>query len=90
MTPFPRSNWLASNRFPYDPTSARERQGTVRLLQKLGFEIVRTRGSHFFLKHRDGRATTVPVHAGEVIGRGLLRSILLELELTVEELLGAG
>jgi predicted RNA binding protein YcfA (HicA-like mRNA interferase family) len=61
----------------------------VRLLEKIGFEIVRTRGSHVFLKHADGRVTTVPVHAGETIGPGLLRSVLRDVELSVEELLGS-
>ena len=59
----------------------------TRLLEKIGFRVVRTRGSHVFLKHPDGRATTVPVHAGEVIGPGLLRSILRDVELPVEKLL---
>ncbi|MGA2456061.1 MAG: type II toxin-antitoxin system HicA family toxin [Terriglobales bacterium] len=59
----------------------------VRLLEKLGFEIVRTRGSHLFLRHADGRVTTVPVHAGETIGPGLLRSILRDVELSVDDLL---
>ena len=40
-----------------------------------------------FLKHQDGRVTTVPVHSGETIGLGLLRSILRDVELSVEELL---
>jgi predicted RNA binding protein YcfA (HicA-like mRNA interferase family) len=40
----------------------------VRILEKIGFRIVRTRGSHYFLRRADGRVTTVPVHAGEVIG----------------------
>jgi predicted RNA binding protein YcfA (HicA-like mRNA interferase family) len=31
----------------------------VRILEKIGFEVVRTRGSHVFLKHEDGRVTTV-------------------------------
>jgi predicted RNA binding protein YcfA (HicA-like mRNA interferase family) len=57
----------------------------VRLLEKLGFETVRTRGSHFFLRHPDGRVTTVPVHAGETLGPGLLRSILRDVELTVDD-----
>lgn len=57
----------------------------VRLLEKLGFEIVRTRGSHLFLRHADGRVTTVPVHAGETIGPGLLRSILRDVELSADE-----
>ena len=59
----------------------------VRVLEKVGFHVMRTRGSHAFLKHPDGRATTVPVHAGEVIGPGLFRSILRDVELSVEDLL---
>ena len=58
----------------------------VRLLQALGFEVVRTRGSHVFLRHPDGRVTTVPVHSGEVIGPGLLRSILRDVEMTPADL----
>ncbi|HSZ61795.1 MAG TPA: type II toxin-antitoxin system HicA family toxin [Terriglobales bacterium] len=58
----------------------------VRLLEKLGFEVVRTRGSHVFLRHADGRVTTVPVHSGETLGPGLLRSILRDVELSVDEL----
>jgi predicted RNA binding protein YcfA (HicA-like mRNA interferase family) len=59
----------------------------VRILERLGFEIIRTRGSHVFLRHSDGRATTVPVHSGEIIGPGLLRSILRDLEMSVEDFL---
>jgi predicted RNA binding protein YcfA (HicA-like mRNA interferase family) len=58
----------------------------VRALERIGFEVSRTRGSHLFLKHPDGRVTTVPVHSGETIGPGLLRSILRDIELSVEEL----
>ena len=53
-----------------------------------GFTVERTRGSHLFLKHADGRATAVPVHSGETLGPGLLRAILRDTELTVEQLLG--
>jgi predicted RNA binding protein YcfA (HicA-like mRNA interferase family) len=59
----------------------------IRTLEKLDFEIVRTRGSHFLLRHPDCRTTTVPVHAGEILGPGLLRSILRDVELTAEDLL---
>ena len=61
-------------------------KGLVRALQKSGFAIVRTRGSHISLKHPDGRQTVVPVHAGEVIGPGLLRSILKDVKMTPQEL----
>ncbi len=57
----------------------------VRVLKRLGFFVDRTRGSHVFLKHPDGRATAVPVHSGETIGPGLLRSILRDIEMTVED-----
>ena len=59
----------------------------IRALERIGFRVVRTRGSHVLLKHPDGRVTSVPVHAGEVIGVGLLRSILRDVELSVEDLL---
>jgi predicted RNA binding protein YcfA (HicA-like mRNA interferase family) len=59
----------------------------VRALEKAGFFVDRTRGSHVFLKNPDGRATVVPVHSGETIGPGLLRAILRDVELPVEEFL---
>ncbi|MGO8933912.1 MAG: type II toxin-antitoxin system HicA family toxin [Terracidiphilus sp.] len=46
----------------------------------------RTRGSHVFLKHPDGRATAIPVHSGEIVGPGLTRAILRDVELSVDEL----
>jgi len=58
----------------------------VRALRKLGFEVVRTRGSHRFLRHPDGRVTVVPVHRGETLGRGLLAQILRDCELSKEDL----
>lgn len=39
----------------------------IRALQKLGFTVLRTKGSYHYLKHEDGRCTVVPVHAGEII-----------------------
>jgi len=48
------------------------------VLQDLGFEEVRVRGSHHRFAHPDGRRTTVPVHAGRDVPRGLLRKIVKE------------
>ena len=58
----------------------------TKALQKIGFEVIRTKGSHFFLRHADGRCTVVPVHRGETIGRGLLAQILRDCEITREDL----
>lgn len=59
----------------------------VRALGKLGWVIVVQKGSHAQLKHpsRGGRVT-VPLHAGETIGPGLLRSILSQAGISVDEL----
>jgi predicted RNA binding protein YcfA (HicA-like mRNA interferase family) len=58
----------------------------IRALRKLGFEVVRVKGSHHFVQHPDGRCTVVPVHRGETIGRGLLAQILRDCDLSREEL----
>lgn len=55
-------------------------------LQQLGFSLLRVKGSHHFVRHPDGRATVVPVHAGETIGTGLLSRILRDCKLTRDEL----
>jgi predicted RNA binding protein YcfA (HicA-like mRNA interferase family) len=58
----------------------------IRTLRKLGFAVVRTKGSHHFLRHSDGRCTVVPVHRGESIGRGLLAQILKDCELSRDDI----
>jgi predicted RNA binding protein YcfA (HicA-like mRNA interferase family) len=60
--------------------------GLIKALRKLGFEVIRTKGSHHFLRHSDGRCTVVPVHRGETIGRGLLAQILRDCEITRKDL----
>lgn len=60
----------------------------IKLLQHLGFEIIRINGSHYRLKHQDGRVTTIPVHKNDDLPKGLMRKIIredLELELDIFE-----
>lgn len=59
----------------------------IATLKRAGFVVVRIKGSHHFLKHPDGRGTVVPVHAGEIIGVGLMKTILDDAELTPEQYL---
>ncbi|MGV0101932.1 YcfA family protein [Nostoc sp. DSM 114160] len=40
------------------------------------------------MQHEDGRLVTIPIHAGKTIGKGLLRKILRDIELTREEFIG--
>ncbi len=61
----------------------------IKALRKQGFALIRIKGSHHFLRHRDGRCTVVPVHRGEAVGPGLLAQILRDCDLTKEELRSA-
>ncbi|MBI3954068.1 MAG: type II toxin-antitoxin system HicA family toxin [Chloroflexi bacterium] len=54
----------------------------VQALKRAGFEVVRQRGSHAFLKHPDGRATVVPVHRRENLGPGILLKIGRDVEMS--------
>ena len=55
-------------------------------LKRLGFDEIRVRGSHHYLRHPDGRSTVVAMHAGETIGPGLLSKILRDVEINREQL----
>lgn len=61
----------------------------IAALQAHGFEVIRIRGSHHYLRHPDGRATVVAAHAGETIGRGLLAKILRDVKLPQSQLVVA-
>ena len=64
------------------PLPARE---IFRKLRKIGFTMIRQKGSHTFWQHSNGRCTVVPFHKGEDIGKGLLRSILNDTQIEVED-----
>jgi len=57
----------------------------INALEKIGFQAVRKKGSHVQMERENGRLVTIPVHAGKTIGKGLLRKILRDAELTREE-----
>jgi predicted RNA binding protein YcfA (HicA-like mRNA interferase family) len=56
----------------------------VKILILLDFSEIRQNGSHKIYKHEDGRTVIIPFH-GEDIGRGLLRKILNEIEISIDE-----
>ena len=67
------------------PINAKE---LIKIFKKQGFEVVHHRGSHVRLRHSDGRRTTIPHHAGEEIGHGLLNKIIKQdLQINREEFL---
>ncbi len=59
----------------------------IKLLEKLGFTVIRINGSHHRMKHPDGRITTIPLHKNDPLPKGLLRKIIREdLQMDVEEI----
>ena len=58
----------------------------IKILAGHGFDVIRIKGSHHFLRHDDGRCTVVPVHTGETLGPGLLLQILKDTELNKSDL----
>jgi len=64
------------------PISGRE---FCKILEKLGFKKIYGKGSHVRFKHPDGRRTVVPVHGNEDLGKGLLRTILNQIDLSKAE-----
>ena len=57
----------------------------TRILEKLGFTCIRKSGSHAVYHHADGRWATVPIHKGRDLGKGILRKILKDVEISVNE-----
>ena len=55
----------------------------VKAISKIGYRVVRQRGSHVRLACSNRRSVTVPNYS--VVGRGLLRKILRDAELSAEE-----
>ena len=59
----------------------------LKVLIKQGYTALRQKGSHVFVESNDGkRGTAIPVHGNEDLRPGLLKSILNDLDLSVEDL----
>ena len=56
-----------------------------KLLLRMGFAKVRQKGSHAFYRHPDGRITTLPHHKARMLARPLIREILREIEITIDD-----
>jgi predicted RNA binding protein YcfA (HicA-like mRNA interferase family) len=54
-------------------------------LEELGFTRIRQSGSHAVYHHADGRWTTVPMHKDRDLGKGILRKILKDAKISVDE-----
>ena len=56
------------------------------MLEHGGFLCVRTKGSHYYFLNKVTKKTTVvPVHGNRDIGTGLLRAILRDIDMSVDD-----
>lgn len=56
----------------------------AKILLTLGFEQRDAEGSYLFFQHPDGRTTVISLHNREM-SRGIIRKILNDIQLSVEE-----
>lgn len=57
----------------------------IRVLEKQGFALARQSGSHKIYKNEADQRVTVPFHAGKILHPKVLKSILDDAGLTVDE-----
>jgi len=59
----------------------------ISVLERVGFLFARQSGSHKIYKNASGRRVTVPYHAGRILHPKVLKSILRDAEITIEQLI---
>jgi predicted RNA binding protein YcfA (HicA-like mRNA interferase family) len=57
----------------------------IRVLERAGFSLTRQSGSHKIYKNQEGKRFTVPYHSGKILHPKVLKSILRDAELTIDE-----
>ncbi|MBE0427398.1 MAG: type II toxin-antitoxin system HicA family toxin [Nitrospirae bacterium] len=58
----------------------------IRVLEKSGFFLSRQSGSHKIYKNKQGKRVTVPYHSGNILHPKVLKSILKDGDITIEDL----
>ncbi len=57
----------------------------IRVLEKKGFILVRQSGSHKIYRNEKGKRVTIPYHSGKILHPKILKNILVDAEITIEE-----
>lgn len=58
----------------------------IKVLESSGFQFARQSGSHIIYKNSDERRATVPYHGNKILHPKILKSILKESNLRLDEL----
>ncbi len=56
-----------------------------KILFTIGFNKDRQKGSHVLYKHKNGRTTTVPFHSSKDLARPLIRKIINDIGITIDD-----
>ena len=56
----------------------------IKVLEKMGFTLVRQSGSHKIYRSKDGKRITIPYHSGKILHPKIVKRILEDTDLTVE------
>jgi predicted RNA binding protein YcfA (HicA-like mRNA interferase family) len=56
------------------------------ILERAGFVVARQSGSHIIYKNPAGKRATVPFHAGKILHPKVLKNIMRDADLKVEDL----
>ena len=58
----------------------------IKILEKKGFVLVRQSGSHKIYRNKKGKRVTIPYHSNKVLHPKILRNIMRDAEISIEEL----
>ena len=58
----------------------------IKILERNGFLFSRQSGSHAIYYNKEGTRATIPIHGKKDIGKGLLKQILKDAGLSIEDL----
>jgi predicted RNA binding protein YcfA (HicA-like mRNA interferase family) len=61
-------------------------QEVMRVIERKGFVLVRQSGSHKIFRNSEGTRITLPFHSGKILHPKLLKSILEDAALSVDDL----
>ena len=57
----------------------------IRVLEKAGFALSRQSGKHKIYKNKEGKRVTVSYHSGKIVHPKVLKNILRDANLTLQE-----
>jgi predicted RNA binding protein YcfA (HicA-like mRNA interferase family) len=57
----------------------------IKIVEKSGFHFSRQSGSHKIYKNDEGKRVTIPYHSGEILHPKVVKSILVDAGLSVDE-----